>query len=302
MTTLLENFVSPRTEMLSWETLWALPDKTSKSIADLFREHAGRPSELLERQQETTLVDIERVREDVERFISPLRGFSVCINGTFQYPLRLRDARHPPEVLYYRGDLSLLETPCISVVGTRNPTEEGKRRAAKIAKMLVKEGFTIVSGLAKGIDTAAMTAALEAGGRTIGVIGTPILESYPKENRELQERVASDHLLLSHVPFYRYANEPFASRRRYFPERNETMAAISLGTVIVEAAEGSGTLTQARAALQQGRKLFILDSLFNNPMHTWPQGYADRGAIRVRGMNDILDVVKRPQRDVDGMD
>ena len=174
-------------------------------------------------------------------------------------------------------------------MGTRKASPKGRKRAIKLSRELVDADLTIVSGLVTGIDTEALTAAIESGGRVIGVIGTPIDEYYPKENRELQDEIARNHLLISQVPFFRYKNEAFKMRRFYFPMRNVTMAALSLGTVIVEASETSGTLTQARACLQQGRKLFILESCFEDPQLTWPPNYEKRGAIRVRAKEDILE-------------
>src|SRR5690606_30700269 len=105
-----------------------------------------------------------------------------------------------------------------------------------------------------------MQATIDAGRPTVGVIGTPVNQSYPKENADLQEHVAREYLLVSQEPFYRYSIEPFPAKRRYFPERTETMAALTQATIIVEASETSGTLTQARAALRHGRKQFILNS------------------------------------------
>jgi DNA processing protein len=290
MTELLPNTVSPRTEMISYETLWGMRNESFKTIADLFKTYKALPSEIYRMQ--ASLHDLRSLREEVEDYLSRLRGFGVAVNGAFQYPERLRDARYPLELFYYRGDIGLLESPSISIVGARKASDDGLRRAAKLARVLVETGITIVSGLAAGVDTAAMTAAIQAGGRTVGVIGTPINESYPKENRDLQETVALDHLLLSQVPFYRYHKEPFRARTRYFPERNVTMAAISFATVIVEASDTSGTLTQARACLQQGRKLFILNSCFENPTITWPKTFEERGAIRVRDLDDILKHVR----------
>ncbi len=135
-----------------------------------------------------------------------------------------------------------------------------------------------------------MQSTLDAGGRTVGVIGTPLNKSYPKENATLQQQVADEHLLISQVPFYRYENAHWKTRRYYFPQRNETMAALSSATVIVEAGETSGSLTQARACLQQGRKLFILNSCFEAGLK-WPQTYESRGAIRVREVDDILEAL-----------
>jgi len=178
------------------------------------------------------------------------------------------------------------------VVGSRTCTKEGLIRARKLAKMLVANGYTIISGLAKGIDAAAMAAAIEENGHVIGVIGTPIDEYYPKENAALQRIVAQQHLLISQVPFYRYAHEPFVSHKYFFPERNKTMSALSEATVIVEAADTSGTLTQARACLEQDRKLFILNSCFEQSDLKWPHNYEKRGAIRVNNIEDILEHIK----------
>ena len=175
----------------------------------------------------------------------------------------------------------------MAVVGSREASDDGVKRAARIARELVDRGFTVVSGLAKGIDTAALTSAIEAKGRVAAVIGTPLGVYYPKENKLLQDNIASEHLLISQVPVIRYSRQAVPQNRLFFPERNATMSALTEGTIIVEAGDTSGTLTQARAALHQGRKLFILKSCFNNPNITWPAKFAAEGAIRVRNPEDI---------------
>jgi DNA processing protein len=283
--------ISLREEMVAYETLWGLRDQTTKRLSDLFAEHSGTvPTRLLDAIGRKDLFpQHEPLRREVRQFLATLEGFTVAVNGAFQYPQRLQDARYPVRVFYYRGDIGLAESVSVSIVGTRRPTELGVGRAKQIATELVHAGYVIVSGLATGIDTAAMTSTIDAGGRTIGVIGTPITLSYPKENASLQERVATEHLLISHVPFFRYEREPFNLRRRYFPERNALMAALSSATIIVEASETSGTLTQARAALEQGRKLMILNSCFENKDITWPHVYESRGAIRIRDVADVID-------------
>jgi DNA processing protein len=156
---------------------------------------------------------------------------------------------------------------------------------------LVGDGWTIVSGLAEGIDTVAHTTALELGGRTIAVIGTPISEVYPKANADLQARIAKDFLVVSQVPVERYGRQIWKVNRGFFPERNITMSALTEATIIVEASNTSGTLIQARAALRQKRRLFILDSCFKNPDLTWPKAYAEKGAIRVENYNTIKDAL-----------
>lgn len=291
----LENAMSLREELHAYETLWALSGQTTKRLSDRFRANSwASPTRLLQAlQSEELLPETAEVAHLVSQYLASSRGFTVSVYGSFQYPQRLRDAKYPPQLIYYRGNLGLAETPCVSVIGTRKATSEGMKRAARLSGLLVEKGFTIISGLAAGIDTVAMSEAIRHGGRTIGVIGTPISEVYPKENAELQEHVARHHLLLSHVPLYRYKHEPFRLRRRYFPERNALMAALSHASIIVEASDTSGTLTQARAALQQGRKLMILNSCFENPAIRWPQQYEERGAIRIREPEDIFEHLPR---------
>ncbi len=276
--------------MTSYETLWGMKDATQKTIAELFRRYPGLPSRVLKelRTGKMFLDELDELYESVRSFLETISGFSVSVHGAFQYPEALRDAQYPLELFYYRGQIELIEGRCISLVGARKVSNEGVKRASRLSSELVDSGFTIVSGLAHGVDTHAMKSAINAGGRTIGVIGTPINQVYPKENTELQEQVAKEYLLVSQVPFFRYQHQPFTTKRYYFPQRNETMAAISEATVIVEASDTSGSLTQARAALQQGRKLFILNSCFENPNITWPKTYEERGAVRVRTTDDIL--------------
>lgn len=270
-------------EMSAYEALWLAPSASVKSLAELFADNPGAlPSDLIE----------PSLREDAKRRLAArlgerLSSVGVRVHGAGEYPQKLRDADHPVELLYYLGDWSLAETRCVAVVGTREPSEEGAASCRAIVRRLVRDGFTIVSGLARGIDRIAHETALECGGRTIGVIGTPLDVEYPPENAALQQRIAADHLLISQVPFLRYALQTMHVNRFFFPERNKTMSALTLGTIIVEAGETSGTLIQARAAIAQERKLFILASSFRKPTLTWPAKYEQRGAIRVESYRDI---------------
>jgi len=277
--------ISPYDEMLAYESIWAASGMTETTVTELFKS-CRLPTEVFAAKTFDA-----PLAQEISQFLEPKLGqFSICLNGDFQYPQRLRDARHPVDLFYFKGDLGLIERPAISVVGARNCTPEGGARAKKLARGLAENGFTIVSGLATGIDTYALSAAMEVkDGRVIAVIGTPIDEYYPKENRDLQDRIADKHLLISQVPFYRYSHEHFNSRKFYFPRRNSTMSALSLATVIVEASEKSGTLTQARAAIHQGRPLFILDSCFKNKSISWPSFYEKKGAVRVSELKDIVD-------------
>jgi len=280
--------ISPRLELGAYEAMWLESGASFKSIAERFNaDPEALPSDF---------VSPAKAEECASLVLAMLKArsvhrFGVRINHAGDYPKKLRDAKHPIELLYYRGAWELVETRSVAVVGTRDPSSEGAARARKLARMLVERDFTVVSGLATGIDTAAHTAALEAQGRTIAVVGTPLGEVYPKENRDLQEHIANNFLVISQVPVLRYSKQGPKHNRLFFPERNATMSALTEATIIVEAGETSGTLTQARAALHQQRKLFILDSNFKRPELTWPARLEEQGAIRVRDPQDIWDAL-----------
>ena len=280
--------IAPLREMGAYEALWLAEDASFKNLATKFNDSADLlPSDFV---SASALEDAyQRVTQLLKK-----RGvdrFGVCLNGAGNYPVGLRDAEHPVELLYYQGSWELAETDLVAVVGTRKPSAEGISRAQKLARLLDQNNFTLVSGLAEGIDTAAHRAAIEAEGRTVAVIGTPISWFYPRSNRRLQAYIADEHLVVSQVPVLRYDRQNIWRNRLFFPERNKTMSALSLATVIVEANERSGTLTQARAALFQGRKLFILDSLCKRTDLTWPSRLLDEGAIRLSRFDQILDHV-----------
>ncbi|MBJ2153545.1 MULTISPECIES: DNA-processing protein DprA [Paracoccaceae] len=278
--------VSPFLELGAYEALWDQDNASFKTIAARFARVPGAlPSDFIAPAQSTEYANA------VHRALvgAGVRHYGVRVHGAGEYPDRLRDAEHPIELLYYQGWWELVNSPrSVAIVGTRNPSEDGIRRTRKLVRSLLADDFTIVSGLAKGVDAAAHTAAISEGGRTIAVLGTPISQTYPKENAALQREIATNHLLISQVPVTRYERAPNpTANRHFFPARNVTMSALTDATVIVEAGETSGTLVQARAALKQGRRLFILDSCFRNPKLTWPHTYEERGAIRVRDYDDI---------------
>ncbi|AMY71170.1 DNA-processing protein DprA [Frigidibacter mobilis] len=281
-----ERAVSPFLELGAYEALWDEQKASFKTIADLFaRQKGALPSDFVERARATAYANA--VHDQLRS--AGVVHYGVRIHGAGDYPDRLRVAQHPIEVLYFQGWWDLVNSPrSVAVVGTRNPSEEGVARTRRLVRSLIGDDFTIVSGLAAGIDTAAHTAAIEQGGRTIAVLGTPLSMAYPAANRKLQAEIAKNHLLISQVPVKRYFNQknPVANNF-FFPERNITMSALTQATIIVEAGETSGTLIQARHALKQGRKVFILDSNFRKPNLKWPHTFEERGAIRVADYHDI---------------
>jgi DNA processing protein len=276
--------ISPRLELGAYEALWLEKGATFKTLADRFALDAEAlpsdfvPAQLAEQCAAEAMAKLKK---------AGVHQFGVRIHHAGDYPAKLRDARHPVELIYYRGAWEITETRCVAVVGSREASPDGVRRAERLARELVDRDFTVVSGLAKGVDSAAHRGAIARGGRTISVVGTPLGSCYPKENADLQEEIARDHLLISQIPVLRYAKQAPQHNRLFFPERNVTMSALTEGTIIVEAGDTSGTLTQARAALHQGRKLFILDNCFQRTDITWPARFEAKGAVRVKTPDDI---------------
>lgn len=191
--------------------------------------------------------------------------------------------------VFYAGDLEILDAPTVSIVGTREVSEAGWRRAAQLARDLVKAGVTVVSGLAKGVDTAALASAIDNGGRVAAVIGTPLDKAYPAENSELQQGIYRRHLLLT----------PFQAGERVFrsnfPIRNRVMAAVSDATAIIEASDTSGTLHQAAECVRLGRWLFIAKSVVEDRSLTWPARFLGQPKVAVLSATpDILDAIVHP--------
>lgn len=192
-----------------------------------------------------------------------------------------------PPYLFLKGNVNLLNEKSVCVVGSRNASNESMQKTEKIVKSLVKRNIVVNAGLAKGIDTATHTAALNNGGKTIAVIGTPINQFYPKENRELQERIEKDGLIVSQFPPCNPVN------RWNFPTRNGVMSGISLATIIMEAGETSGALKQADYALKQGRDVLIPKSAVDSVLISWPRKYIAKGAFEFKTLKDVLEILNK---------
>jgi DNA processing protein len=201
------------------------------------------------------------------------------------YPENLRAVHDRPPLIFLAGRLQATDARAVAVVGARRATPAGVARARAIASHLAERGYTVASGLAAGIDTAAHMAALSSGGRTIAVIGTGLHRSYPPENAALQRAIAAQCAVVSQF----WPDAP--PTRRTFPLRNATMSGLSLATVIVEAAHTSGSRMQARLALEQGRPVFLLDSLLQQE---WAKAFARRpGTQVVSSPGEITEAVER---------
>lgn len=198
------------------------------------------------------------------------------------YPPRLRSIFDPPPVLFARGRLELLDSVIVSVVGTRRPTAYGTAAAARLSYDLAAAGLTVASGMARGIDTAAHQAALEAGGNTVAVFGCGVDQVYPAENRQLAERIAEKGLVVSEFPMSTPAYP------QNFPVRNRIVSGISAGVMVVEGARYSGSTITARLAVEQGRELFAVPGNITSKMSWAPNLLIKQGAKLVQQVEDVL--------------
>ena len=202
-----------------------------------------------------------------------------------EYPENLRAVHDRPPLLFVAGRLERGDARSVAVVGTRKPTPAGLELAKAIAGHLATAGYTVVSGLAAGIDTAAHTAALERRGRTVAVLGTGLTRSYPPQNAQLQRRIASEGAVVSQF----WPDAP--PSRRSFPMRNAVISGLSLATVVVEASQTGGSRVQARLALAQGRPVFVPHALLVQP---WARELAARpGAHVVHSPDQITTAIER---------
>lgn len=205
--------------------------------------------------------------------------------GDGVYPKLLANTDGTPPFLFLKGNVHLLNEKSVCVVGSRNASEDSMKKTEKLVKALIKRNIVVNAGLAKGIDTATHKTALENGGRTIAVIGTPINQYYPKENKDLQLSIEEKGLVVSQFP---PCNPVY---RWNFPTRNGTMSGISLATIIMEAGETSGALRQADYALKQGRDVLIPQSAINNSSISWPKKYIKKGAQAFKNLKEVLQIL-----------
>jgi DNA processing protein len=200
-----------------------------------------------------------------------------------RYPAWLRAIPNPPDVLYCDGLVEPQDRQAVAIVGARQATPHGLRATETLARELSGAGFTIVSGLARGIDAAAHRAALEAGGRTIAVLGCGLDVNYPSEHARLREEIAGCGAVLTEFP----TGTP--PKPLHFPQRNRIISGLSLGVVVVEAAEDSGSLITARLALEQGREVFAVPGSIDAPLSRGPHGLIKQGAKLVETVDDIVE-------------
>ncbi|RNJ80074.1 MAG: DNA-processing protein DprA [Nitrosopumilus sp. B06] len=209
---------------------------------------------------------------------------AISIEGLLGRQLNDVEEKYAPKTVYYAGLMETpLQSPKVAVVGSRDATSEGLAEARAITEVLVENKVTLISGLAKGIDTMAHQTAIENGGKTVAVIGTPLDKTYPKENSDLQKKMIKEHLVVSQYPV------GSNTLPRNFILRNRTMALIADASIIVQARENSGSLSHGWEALRLGRPLFICKSVVDDSKIKWPAKMQEYGAIKLDKYEDILE-------------
>ncbi len=259
----------------SAEATLQAPSSTLQEVPRIGRILAQRIADALREEQILELVATCRQA-----------GISIRLPNDAGYPILLRELPDPPAVLFVKGELRPEDILAVAIVGTRHPTPYGLKQAERLSAGLVAAGFTIVSGLARGIDAAAHRGALMAGGRTLGVLGSGLLRIYPAEHKELAAQIEQQGALLSELPPY----EP--PRGTHFPKRNRIISGLAWGTIVVEAGSKSGALITAHHALHQGREVFAVPGRADEHTAQGCHRLIRDGATMVLGPEDVIEVLR----------
>lgn len=236
---------------------------------------------------------------DVESEIARCRQHEISLvcQGKENFPDALNEIPDPPAILYMRGQLLPQDELAVAIVGTRHATQYGRQQARQLAASLARAGITIVSGLARGIDTEAHQATLEAGGRTIAVLGSGLLNIYPSENKALAEQVVQNGAVLSE---YSTTSKP---QRGSFPRRNRIVTGLCQGVIVVEAGDRSGALISARLSMEQGREVFAVPGRVDSRTSRGCHQLIRDGAKLVETADDVLEELGpmfKPTEDAQG--
>lgn len=290
-----ETAVSPAaTHLLEWIALTLTPGLGPTRSRKLV-EHFGSPEavfhasltelegaglQAVSAQAIATGKSAELAREELAR--AKEAGIAVLSMDDLQYPPRLKEIYDPPLILYVRGDPEVLTRPGIAMVGTRHPTPYGSGMAERLACDLAAQGLVIISGMARGVDTASHRGAISAKGKTVAVFGTGVDVIYPKENTRLSEQI----LALGGALISEFSLGTFAAPQN-FPIRNRILSGMSIGVLVVEAAEYSGTRITARLALEQDRDVFAVPGNVTNKNSWGPNTLIKQGAKLVATWEDV---------------
>lgn len=284
--------VSP--DPLSWLQLWRRPGIGPVYYHRLL-QHFGTPQAALAADRQTLAAlglkgkalsafnqsDDQAAERDYAWLAANPRHHLVTYADA-DYPEQLRQIPAPPPLLFVNGERASLNRPAIALVGTREPTPQGKEIARSLAQELNQHGLAVVSGLARGIDTAAHEGASTEAGITLAVMGTGPDRIYPAQNRQLAERIAAHGALITELPV---GTQPSSGN---FPRRNRIISGLSLGTLVIEAGANSGSLITARLAAEQGREVFAVPGSIRNPSSRGCHRLIREGAKLVEQVDDIL--------------
>jgi DNA processing protein len=260
------------------EDINSLQDISRFSIKDLMR-YPGIGEMTAKRISEFNFDEaLEKELNEAEK-----TGTKIITIKDKEYPVLLQNIYSPPVVLYLRGDPAKLHTPMIAIVGTRKPSPYGLQIARKLSAELAQSGITVISGMASGTDSIAHKSAILAGGLTVAVLGCGVDVIYPPGNKDLYKEIITKGLIISELPF------GSAPAKNNFPIRNRIISGLSLGTLVVEAAEKSGALITAKYAIEQGRELFAVPGSITSRQSVGPNYLIKQGAKLVQRVADILD-------------
>ena len=223
------------------------------------------------------------VQIDAHLAIAAEHGLTILLPEWPGYPRSLREIPDPPGVLFVRGTIEPADQMAVASVGTRRATHYGKKQAERLASGLARAGITVVSGMARGIDGVAHRAAMNAGGRTIAVLASGVLNPFPPEHVKLAEEIAVQGAVLSE------AAPTMPPLSGMFPQRNRIISGLTMGTIVVEAADRSGALITARHAMEQGREIFAVPGPVDSPGSSGPHRLLRDGAKLVTCIDDVLE-------------
>ena len=257
---------------------------TPLAYRELYEKHGDDSKVLKEVLSEVKEEKRKEVLNETERELIYISKSHVKVLTVIdeEYPSPLRFIPDPPLVLYVRGELKKEDLLSIGVVGCRNPSIYGRLQAETLTNALVERGFSIISGLARGIDTIAHTTALKKGGRTIAVLGSGLLKVYPAENRQLASEIEKKGAVISEFPLAENPN------KWNFPRRNRIISGLSLGSLVIEAGEKSGALITTKYALEQGREVFAVPGNVTSAMSKGTNGLIKAGAKLVESCDDVI--------------
>jgi len=278
--------LTDRDELAAWLQLLEAPGVGREGVRRLLAAHGSPQAVLAANVLAAPSAGFPALLDTTLAWLDADERRRIVTLGDAAYPDSLLEAADPPLLLYTQGRIELLSAESIAIVGSRNATPQGLDNARKFATQLSHAGFTIVSGLALGIDAAAHEGGLEGGGSTIAVVGTGLDSAYPTRNRALTNRISEHGLLVSE---YSLGTPPLPAN---FPQRNRIIAGLARATLVIEAAPKSGSLITARLANESGRDVLAIPGSIHSPQSRGCHALIKQGAKLVESVADILDELR----------